>query len=145
MLKKCGVLLVVFLLAAVYGAPPVSAEESSECVKRDQQVTGESRRYSMHADVNGFAAYERIDCSIKWRTEVLCAMEQVAFDSTSRAFDYYSGREIAMSGAYFVIVKTDSAPEITAFANKEEAEKYVSEHGSGEVVAYGQLITMNFE
>jgi len=117
-----------------------------QCDKLDRQVTGPAMKYSMIADVSGFAAFDDIGCSIEWRNKELCATELASFDITARVFDFLTGRELEMAKAYYVV--SESAPagsKVIAFGMKQDAEKYVAEHGNVKVVDFTALTEFKFD
>jgi hypothetical protein len=123
-----------------------SDDGSRQCDKLEQQVTGPAVKYSMTADVNGFAAFDDIGCSIEWRNRELCATELASFDITARVFDFLTGSELEMAKAYFVVSETAPADtKIIAFASKQDAEKYVAAHSTGKVVDFTALTELKFD
>ena len=121
-------------------------DTTRQCDKLERQVTGPAMKYSMMADVSGFAAFDDIGCSIEWRNKELCATELTSFDITARVFDFSTGRELEMAKAFYVVNKSAPAgSKVIAFGVKQDAEKYVAELGTGKVVDFTLLCELEFE
>jgi len=146
MMLRIFYLLVAVMIAGLVGSGNARAgAPDRQCDKLDEQVSGPEMKYSMIADVNGFAAFADIGCSIEWRNRELCATELASFDITAKVFDFRTGRELEMAKAYYVV--NESAPAdtpIIAFAAEDEAAKYVADHGSGKVVDFTNLTGFDF-
>lgn len=145
-MKKSIISLAFILSVCAFISPVFSMEKTDyNCDKLPEVVSGDQQKYSMHADVDGAFALQTIPCAVELRKE-LCAMEMVSFDQSAKVFDFMSGDEVTMTEAYYLVdpaKKDRGKATITAFKNKEDAQKHVNQ-GSGKVVDYTELVLMKF-
>ncbi len=127
----------IALLLILLPLPAYADEIPAGCVKLEELVSGPDKNFSIHGEANGFAAFADIICGIRYRNG-LCAMELSTFDVTGMVYDYYTGEEIPLSRAFFV-VDAPGEKRVAAFAAKALAEKYVSEKNGGHIINYDQL------
>jgi hypothetical protein len=115
------------------------------CERLDEKVSGEGRKYSVYAEVNGPAAFASIACAVQWRNTELCAMELTDFDVTARVVDHDTGEELEMSKALYVVAENpDGGVTVAAFRKKESAEKYADGIKGGRILDYGGLTEYEF-
>lgn len=137
--------LAVMIIISCFMAYPIVApadESSSPCEKLGQPVAGPEKKFSITGDANGFAAFTDIGCAIKWRNTELCATELASFDLTATVYDYYTGKEIEASKAFFAVDTPDA--RISAFSSRNDGQKYIAEKGGGQILDYDQLAARNF-
>lgn len=127
------------LLLVAGGAGLAAAEE---CRKLTTPVSGEERKYSVRAQVDGTMAFANIPCAVYWRNHELCATELSSFQFTAMVVDYPSGQEVLMSNAYYVVAAPGEKHPI-AFADRQAAAAYIVQHG-GELLEHQQLLTHSF-
>ena len=140
------IICVLTLISFLFSTLIFAEENNGRCIKLDAKVTGPEAKYSMFVEVNNeVIAYAEIGCSIEWRNRVLCALEQLSFNYTAKVYDFYSGAELEMTKAFYVVEPSaPSKTRVIAFAEQKKADAYVAESGSGAVVDYTALIEIPF-
>lgn len=129
-----GLILLNWLPASAWAA---------QCRPLTAPVSGEGQKYSVVARVGGVMAFADIACAVYWRGHELCATELSDFQFTAQVFDYYSGEEALMTGAFFV-VGSGAEKMPVAFATREGGERFVAASG-GELLNFEELVAHPFK
>ncbi|MCK4911214.1 MAG: nitrous oxide reductase accessory protein NosL [Thermodesulfovibrionales bacterium] len=131
--------LLKVLLAVSVAVVPVPAMAGESC-KMNMEIA--DALFSVVGDIGVPVQFSDIGCTVLMRDE-MCAMEQIGFDESAVVKDFSTGEETPMSTAYFVVasgVETPLGSGVIAFANRDSAEKFVSDMGKGEVMDYADFI-----
>lgn len=140
MLKNFSLTVLIVFSFSFPGLSIASAGETAPvCMELDEKASGETVKYSLHAEVNGPVFFDDIGCGVTYRNSELCAMEMVSFDTSAKVFDYNSSEEINISQAFFWLNEKDESNKILAFSSKETAEKYNAGREGGLVLDYVSL------
>jgi hypothetical protein len=86
--------------------------------------------------------FEDIDRVLKWRDNQ-CILHQSAFDGGAKVFDYFTGEAIPVREGVYVIdsgIETSGGQRTIAFKDRDSAERFISENGTGTIVAYEALV-----
>jgi RNA recognition motif-containing protein len=124
----------------------VSDAVSDESVCTDKMEISD-KKYSVKGDVNGPTSYGDIGCAFVKRKQY-CAMEQISFDNTAEAHDYYSGESIRMSESFYVIesnTKTPMGYGIVAFKDIESANRFITERQKGKILTFDEIMDMDLK
>ena len=101
-------------------------------------------RFSSRAEVGIEVVFDDLGCTVIWRN-IQCAIDQGMFDEVATARDFDDLSIIIMSNSYYV--KTDKLITpigfgIAAFKDKGSAKKFISQHGTGNLLSYWDLIKL---
>ena len=129
------------LLLITGGIEPADA---GECRKLTKPVSGEGRKYSVQAQVDGTMAFADIPCALHWRNTELCATELTAFQFSAMVVDYLSGKEILMSDAFYVVASQGEKHPV-AFDDRLAAEEFIAKGAGGELLDHQQLLDYPFK
>lgn len=138
-----SVLLAGFLLIGP-GLQTAAGGDADECRPLTSPVTGEQRKYSAVADIDGASAYPDIVCAVYWRNNELCATELSSFQFTAKVFDYHSGDEVPMTDAHYVVAAPGHQHPL-AFVSRDEAAEFRDRVGGGELLDYQELVAYPFD
>lgn len=137
----------IFVLAILLNpviTPAVHAQETVQCSMHMEAV---DNAFYVTGDNGVAVSFSDIGCAILMREE-MCAMETMKFENSAVVRDFFTGEETLMSAAYYAVgtgVPTPLGTDIVAFANEEDAERFVREKGSGKVMRYNDLLLMKFD
>jgi len=132
----------VFVLIAALQIPAF-ASELDLCNKMGVVIDKEVERFSFfQIDVAKPVMFNDIGCGIIWRSKQ-CTAIQMTFDNTAKVYDFESGEDLYMKDAYYVKgsgITTPVGYGIIAFKDREDAERFAAEKGTGTVLSYDDLL-----
>lgn len=136
--------LLLFLLIFSSSGSVLAAEPpAGACVERSFKQVKVVTPFSLtHRPQAKTILYDDISCGLKWR-EKQCTTAQINFDANAMVYDYYNSTAIAIKDAVFVRANTVKSPMgsgLLAFANNENAEKFLAEKGSGKKMSFEELL-----
>jgi len=138
------IVLVVALIVVPASYRVALAEEAKGEVKCTQSMDITDPKFGSTADVGVPVRFSDLGCAFVFR-KTACATEQMHFDNSASAKDFYTGEPVKMDGASFVIDEKLATPlgyGLAAFKDKASAERYVSESGRGKIYTYSELNDM---
>lgn len=149
LISKAAAIALV-LAATSYGialAEEAQAPAASGEIKCSQSMEITDPKFGSTADVGVPVKFSDLGCAFVFR-KTACAMEQMNFDNSATAQDYYTGEQVKMESAAFVMDAKISTPlgyGIAAFKDKASAERYISESGSGKLYTFSELTALNLK
>lgn len=129
----------LFVIVGFFLIPAGVGAEKLQCPPLKEAVQGEEKKYSVCSRVDGPEYFADIRCALLRRKD-LCAMELSTFDLSGRVYDYYSGAEVVITEALYVVVDG----RIHAFSGQGDADRFIGEQGAGESITFEQLTAMRF-
>ena len=137
------VLVILFLLPVNGFAEDISSDScTAHRFKKGDAVTPSSLT---HRPKSKTVLYDDMFCGLQWRDKQ-CTTAQLNFDSNAKVYDFYTSDAVIIGEAVFVQINTSEAAMghgIVAFANNEDAEKFLAEKGSGEKIPYQEILQMD--
>lgn len=134
-------LLVAGTALAEESVVPAGAEEFRTC-SQSMEIT--DVRFSARAEIGVEVVFDDLGCAVIWRN-IQCALDQGRFDQVATARDFNDLSIILMSSSYYVLTDKLITPikfGIAAFKDKSDAKKFISDHGTGQILSYTELIKL---
>ena len=147
-MKKRYLVFMAALLTMLFVASAYPVDYPDNCAVCGMKVKKEDKKFSARNIVESLPnSFDDIGCAFMQKKR-LCAMDQIEFDNSSIAYDYYTEEEVTMFDAFYVIdsgIKTPMNYDIVAFKDKKSAEKFVAERGKGRIIKFAEAEKIEFD